>query len=64
MPGLGISNSLPLLVYQRDHLPWGGSGKLEQENGNVQEMRRFSVCNGQCRTGILNPPFPQYDPIF
>lgn len=43
LPCMGISQPEPLLVHQRNPMPWRAAGKLGGENEEVQEMRGVSV---------------------
>lgn len=56
LPCVGISKREPLLVHQRDAMPWGGAGKLGRENGEVQEMRGVPVnifISEELRKGLM-----------
>ena len=35
---MGISKREPLLVHQRDAMPWRSASRLGRENGEVQKM--------------------------
>ena len=43
LPCVGISHREPLLVHQRDAMPWGAAGKLGRKNEEVPELRGVPV---------------------
>ena len=45
MSGMGVQRRANLLVHQRNNLPRQGAEKLDQQNGNVPEMRSFWICS-------------------